>query len=373
MLVGNLEVTKEKNILSVKDTETNKRVYADLSNGLCYGLNNKTVIRLPEMFVKVAKHQYRRFEEISEEGEQLKRLVDFIHYSYTHESRKFFSREFWEEYLKVAVPFCEKVVVLGLRIGDYNTDNVMELSKVKLTQELVTSLKNNYNGTLSAYTIRQYETLKMFNTMIEEASLRYPESYRPSVKEQAIRLCGRVEYDEDFKKWALKCVKYGSFAVIPDWTGLINQLYRLLKENNKLHLNPEHDFFRNYSRLVFEKETIETEESLAKLAVVNDSKYLCDLSEYGLVMVYPKTKSDFIKEGIGNNNCVGSYYNSVINGQTLVVFIRKISEPEKSYITCELNIGYRPRIQQFNLAFNASAVKKEEEAYIKLSRHLQTL
>ncbi len=58
-----------------------------------------------------------------------------------------------------------------------------------------------------------------------------------------------------------------------------------------------------------------------------------------LLIVFPESTSDFIEEGNKQHNCVGGYYNSVLRGTNVIFFIRKKSEPEKSYITAEITIN----------------------------------
>ena len=59
-----------------------------------------------------------------------------------------------------------------------------------------------------------------------------------------------------------------------------------------------------------------------------------------LEVIIPTTTEEFKAEGDAQRNCVyTSYLNSVVEGRTNVVFIRKIDEMEKSYITCEVRNG----------------------------------
>lgn len=62
-------------------------------------------------------------------------------------------------------------------------------------------------------------------------------------------------------------------------------------------------------------------------------------------VIIPTTTEEFKAEGDAQRNCVyTSYLNSVIEGRTNVVFVRKNDEMEKSYITCEVRDGV---IRQF--------------------------
>lgn len=56
-------------------------------------------------------------------------------------------------------------------------------------------------------------------------------------------------------------------------------------------------------------------------------------------VVIPKGPSDLVEEGNALHHCVGSYVNSVANGKTNIVFIRKKDEINKSFFTVEVSNG----------------------------------
>lgn len=59
----------------------------------------------------------------------------------------------------------------------------------------------------------------------------------------------------------------------------------------------------------------------------------------GMAVIVPERLADLIVEGERQHNCVGSYMNRVANGQTDVVFVRRLAKPEESYITMEIHQG----------------------------------
>lgn len=79
-------------------------------------------------------------------------------------------------------------------------------------------------------------------------------------------------------------------------------------------------------------------------------------------VVLPETPLDLIKEGQSQRNCVASYVNSVVDGQTLIVFVRKKDAKDNSYITCEIRNG---RIRQYLLACNQSVTKTEDIEFLE--------
>lgn len=56
-------------------------------------------------------------------------------------------------------------------------------------------------------------------------------------------------------------------------------------------------------------------------------------------IVFPKSVNDFVQEGINQRNCVGSYAKDVADNKTIVFFVRKKDDPERSFITAECHNG----------------------------------
>jgi hypothetical protein len=55
------------------------------------------------------------------------------------------------------------------------------------------------------------------------------------------------------------------------------------------------------------------------------------------MIIAPKSASDVINEGVNQRNCVGAYVNRVIDGQTVILFLRRKDNPEKSLVTIEIS------------------------------------
>lgn len=70
------------------------------------------------------------------------------------------------------------------------------------------------------------------------------------------------------------------------------------------------------------------------------------LSNDNYTIVVPRNMKDFTDEGKQQNNCVGSYYHdSIAEHENFIYFIRKTSNPNKSYITNRFNICYKETIE----------------------------
>ena len=65
---------------------------------------------------------------------------------------------------------------------------------------------------------------------------------------------------------------------------------------------------------------------------VRSSKFL----KIGDLMIrLPFSTDEIKKEGEALHHCVGGYVNKVINGETEIFFIRRVSEPDKPFYTVE--------------------------------------
>ena len=83
-------------------------------------------------------------------------------------------------------------------------------------------------------------------------------------------------------------------------------------------------------------------------------------------IVIPEKKADFIAEGQEQHNCVGGvYFDRVLERESVVLFLRKKEDIEKSYCTVEMK-GFE--IKQCYEAYNRPAgeeTKKWMEQYVK--------
>lgn len=80
-----------------------------------------------------------------------------------------------------------------------------------------------------------------------------------------------------------------------------------------------------------------------------------------LKIVIPSSADDIFMEGRNNHNCVASYAELHAKGKNTIVFIRKKDEPEKSYITAEIDDGLN--VVQAYYSYNRRIIK-EDRAFI---------
>ena len=117
-----------------------------------------------------------------------------------------------------------------------------------------------------------------------------------------------------------------------------------------------------YNLQIFD-EIVNEERNKKILEFESNINFIENFSNGEFTIVVPKIMQDFTDEGKMQNNCVGSYYhNSIANHRNLIYFIRKTSNPNKSYITCRYDL-YHEKTTEFRIVNNNDV---EDENAIEL-------
>ena len=131
----------------------------------------------------------------------------------------------------------------------------------------------------------------------------------------------------------------------------------------ELEIGYDKDFFRGVALANRAYQTHKAEIDNRKI-VANLSKHNFNFEDDNFMIVVPQSAEDFKNEAFQQNNCVYNLYmHRVVEGTTNVVFVRKKSNPKKSFITCEVTRS--GHINQFYLANNNCVKKDSDEWYFK--------
>ena len=90
-------------------------------------------------------------------------------------------------------------------------------------------------------------------------------------------------------------------------------------------------------RLKAMKSLEEAEKEKLIIARAEKLDELFRFERFNMIIRAPKDSEEFKKEGPANGNCVSSYYSKHAAGITNIFFIRSVEEPDKPYLTLELN------------------------------------
>lgn len=102
------------------------------------------------------------------------------------------------------------------------------------------------------------------------------------------------------------------------------------------------------------------------LATENRFRKITELSNDKFLIIVPSEMEEFTKEGKMQNNCVGSYYHdSMARGENFIYFIRKASNPNRSYITNRFNVKYDRYTVETRMVNNNDNTDREARELIK--------
>lgn len=160
--------------------------------------------------------------------------------------------------------------------------------------------------------------------------------------------------------WFTKCVEYlkktfdkNIFRIthtIMDYKRMCNEL-DIKFDKSPEYLVQNHDMVAKLYRETqarLEKEKRKREE-LGALKIIDEcKKYNFEDDEFFIRSV--ENRNDITDEASQQHNCVASYWSGVSRGETMIFFMRRKSNPEKSYVTVELT--YDLRIRQAYLKGN---------------------
>lgn len=169
----------------------------------------------------------------------------------------------------------------------------------------------------------------------------------------------KMTYDS-FKNYVLySSVRFGygdaMRSFFNEWVDALymqNQIYGKVKEKYPSDLPTYHNQLAYKIRLM--REQID-ERNFAK-QVEAAKAYEGSVGDY--VFVAPKQKQDFYDEATAQANCLASYIKSFSDGKCIILFMRKASEPERSFITIEVSNGI---VRQAKLAFNKNPDRSTRE------------
>lgn len=182
-------------------------------------------------------------------------------------------------------------------------------------------LKNSNNPRKTLKAIKEHPWCKPEDVKILEAYLLNKENNKYSEKDIQYFIKNKLSpYNliiyKDYMKMAIK-------IGVP----IEENRYRYPKNLKKAH----DDVLEKYTVIVNK----EKDEGIEKVAE-QMKKYIWTSKKSGLCIVPAKSSEELIEESKQQHNCVRTYINDVADGKTSIFFVRKISDPNSSFVTLEL-------------------------------------
>jgi hypothetical protein len=241
--------------------------------------------------------------------------------------------------------------ILSKPINFYRKDTIRFFKENDI--EVTTDIEEDFN--------RDYDFMSKLVEQIELSSIENPdkiEFFTQSINSEELKdLIKKFNYEPraliqfvcNYLKPFENLNISESLTLLRDYFDMAHQIGRDVKKYPK-YLRSMHDiitsnfnsFKKSYSEKLFSgrvREDLEYE----------DKKYC---------VITPKTPKEIISEGTSNNNCVGSYIDKILSGETYLVFMRNSKDKETSLITLEVKGDC---LVQYKGAYNRTPTKDEME------------
>lgn len=318
-----MEITKDKNILMIT-VEDNKCYKIDLSTLTMYGVSGKVLKNLPKP-LQDGSFRYRIEETLPC---KLAVAVVRLKENFGVNERVLQSLSLFERFLAV-----------GLQV-DSATDIYRRFdmfSAIKLNGEFISFMKENFQGMVDMDTLLRYN-MREFRNKYNLGERQFDMTYR---------IMQNCSGDMEMMEFIAINIIHKHIDMLDNWASYCQQFIQMSKEMER-DWKKEKFIFDAYCRLKFEYEIWKNKTLNDRIAKKYNEKWLFEYED--CFVVIPKSVEDFKNEGDNNSNCVAGYAERHADGQTIVVFIRKKSNPEKSYITCQLDSDWD--INQFRTSHN---------------------
>ena len=154
---------------------------------------------------------------------------------------------------------------------------------------------------------------------------------------------------------------------------IMNQLYEYNFMMKKLYGDEKYDkypknFLTTKNIITYKYNSLLRKEKEEKMSR-NIYKKELEWEDSGFVFISPRTPKEIELESQNMHNCVASYINSVLEDHCSIVFMRQANNPDKSYITLEVN-NNSLRVTQAKRKCNRSLSYKEGQIVNEYNKYL---
>jgi hypothetical protein len=323
-----MKFVKERNLIVAYDYSLKVGAW-DITTGQFIGKSGKPVKSVPQCFT------FRYLPSWRSDN-----LLGYAIYWY----RNKFTHDYDPDYDEEKGARFEQLLSLGLFPNDPETLN----NKLNLTKKIVDYVKEECNSYYNAYRVNKYLTMIQYEQYVNTL---------PDWAKEVFAGLFNADFPIDYIKTVLNRVINEHVEAMYEGYNQASYIEEMLawyyKTSMKMFgkVEVEKNFLTKYAVLKYLEAEYKKAHYNEELAKNNDKKWL--YYENDTFIVKPLlTKEDFHKEGEAQRNCVERLYmEKVYKGSTHVVTVRLKTNPDKSYITCEVaNDG---RIYQY-LAFGNS-------------------
>lgn len=341
-----MSMVEKNKSLFVVTLDSGKQTYFNFADGNIYGVSGKVVQNFNAEAKKVLK---------SEQDENFLAMYfcerTLSYPSYT--GMKDWSTALVETIYSLYASHYS-VYVMG-RIAEFCYKNNYKLDKkgVKVLTEALDSMKDD-NGelnSLSPYTLKE-KIIAISYSYLPAEIISLISQATPEIRKYIIEDAQKIAFRYEHENWDYLDKGYWGEGCVSRYVNRYIQLCNLLHHE------------RTYKNLYQSICMMEKEKSLMadKLCVEYQKNAPLFFEDENFTILIPTTADEFRKEADYQQNCVfRMYYPKVKNCDTHVVFVRKKSDINTPYITCEVNNN--GTIVQYLARFNHDVTDESAKAF----------
>ena len=129
---------------------------------------------------------------------------------------------------------------------------------------------------------------------------------------------------------------------IADYTYYISECSLLGANVNDTAVKMPHSLKRAHDWATVERKVQEKQAYEELVAAVYDSLHtLTEWSDGVFQIIMPHSAREIVEEGVRQNHCVGRYVERVATGESVILFLRRVEDPEKNFYTMEIKKDMR--------------------------------
>lgn len=242
--------------------------------------------------------------------------------------------------------------------------NYLKISKEYFELAKKMNAKEEYIDVMRAATER--------NVMLNEEQIIFYAGHLRSKTKEFLEL----GHTEKVYKYLLELKSENGSRVINDYADYIEDLKKLQIPLTKRVLFPK-NFQTEHQEVAEMRRELDNKLAAMELRKKNREfrkmlpkvRKLFEAADEDFVIVIPTCKKDFQDEGREQHNCVGgSYFDRMLKGECFVVFLRKQSDPKKSFCTVEFTPS--GAVRQNRIINNREAPQEAQDFINKLSKRV---
>lgn len=345
---------KERNFIVAYEGETCRGKWDILTNQF-YGIRGGLVKSRPSAF----SHE-SLYNVIVREGLDSTAIISFMYlmYDYANELERQFTAEMGRR--------IEEIISVDLRFRHASdTISFLTTDKTTLNKECVTYLKDHYNGVYSKTAIIHFNEMKQFadcyahatddqdkewiSEVIDQRDNKLPNDFVSSMIRRATTEKVRLCYDS-----------YDFTILLSEWVEYLTALGEEIKVC--------HNILTTYAIIKWRYEKLQEQNYNTILKRNNDKPFLY-FEDESYIAIPLLSREDFHREATAQNNCVEStYMDYAKRGVTYIVGVRLKSDPNRPYITCEVNRS--GHIEQYLRKYNGDPEYKDKVFKEKFQKYI---